>query len=145
MKFIDAPPNIDFQNGHKVSEGGKWEIGLYTVMFGVRVNIAKVGACGSCVSLCAGNNPLVIALVYMCALQLMSEQPEEASETYIQKMFPEFQVRPINLDTENFCKLLLVSTPEQGKEAITLEEAEGYAEASARAFLGPAIIAMSKE
>jgi hypothetical protein len=52
MNFNPAEPNENFFQ-RWISEEGRWEIGFYRVIFGVRVRLGLVGADGVILDYCA--------------------------------------------------------------------------------------------
>jgi hypothetical protein len=98
MQFTQAAPDENFPLGRWVSENNIWELGFYPVLFGVRVKLGKVGS--PCVNLnyCAGNDE-GFALILLATVALILEAvPESVTERQIERLFPGYTIKPINLD-----------------------------------------------
>jgi hypothetical protein len=98
MRFKAAPTEPNFDRFKLVSEGGEWELGLWSVMFGVRVRFGRTGAGGVELDYCAGADPLFQMELLNAVHIILLEIPETVTESELRRIFPDFHVKPINLD-----------------------------------------------
>lgn len=80
------------------SEGGVWSIGLWKVMFGVRVVAWCRGSVGSSVDYCAGDNPNFMAELLATVRTIFLHLPESISERDVVELMPRWEIRPIDRD-----------------------------------------------
>jgi hypothetical protein len=106
MKFKAVEPDENFSLLRLVSEGGKWELGLRPMLFGVRVSLGRVWAVGLVVDYCAGAKVADQFGVLAVVLDILEHFPEEASERDALGFFPEQRIRPMYNDPECWAKLL---------------------------------------
>lgn len=98
MKFKIAPTEPNFDRLKLVSEGGNWELGLWSVMFGVRVRLGRAGQFYVSLDYCAGADPMFQLELLNAVHIILQEVPESISDRDLEDMFPNFQIKPINLD-----------------------------------------------
>jgi hypothetical protein len=98
MTFHPAKPN-DHLFHRWVSTGGRWELGFWRVMFGVRVRLGLVGNGWCTLDLCAGADPEFQAELLRTVMAALIPFDEKSSERQIQDMIPAYsEIKPINLD-----------------------------------------------
>ena len=99
MEFQQAPPNPYYDNNGYcqclLSKEGNWIVGLYPVMFGVRVIVCPNNSAGITLSICAGDNPDNIRIIYLAMILWMSNWKEEVNESIISDNFPRYPYKPI--------------------------------------------------
>jgi hypothetical protein len=98
MKFNRAKPTEDFSI-RLVSEKGIWEMGIHDVLFGRRVSFNRVGAHCYLRDYCAGAD-LLFQMELLNAVHIILQRlPDEAqSEPLADLIFPDYLIKPINLD-----------------------------------------------
>lgn len=119
MKFKRAVPDENFPGLHFVSEGGEWEAGLYSMIFGVRVRLARVGAFGPAIDYCAGSNSGDQLMLLAVVITILEELPEKTTEREMQDYLPRQRIRPIYNDPECWKKLRDLS-PKSWSKLLTL-------------------------
>lgn len=77
---------------------GLWKVGVWPVMFGVRVVAWKEGSFGRSVDYCAGDNEEFLATLLFTIKEILSSYPEDVSEVEIEDKMPPWTVRPIYRD-----------------------------------------------
>jgi hypothetical protein len=120
MKFhrVQTEPNYDRLK--LVSEGGEWELGLWRVMFGVRVRFGLAGAGGVELDYCAGADPMFQLELLNAVHIILQEVPESVTCGEIQRMFPGFHIKPINLDP--FCWKRLQEMRDEARQRLQIDE-----------------------
>lgn len=99
MIFKPAQPNEIFAERRWLSEpAGRWELGLQPMMFGVRVQLALVGACGPTLNYCAGADRGQIIMLLITVTLALEPFAEDATEDEIRHAFPDYTVKPIFFD-----------------------------------------------
>lgn len=98
MTFKKAPLCENFPISHWVSTGGQWEIGLYPMIFGVRVRCGRVGAGYVALDLCAGADPKFQLELLRCVMIVLIPVSEDILEAAMQAIFPRCDRKPINTD-----------------------------------------------
>lgn len=78
-----------------LSESGVWEVGLAEMMFGVRVQVARVGAIGPTLNYCAGPSPDAIWSLCYTVLLALEAFPETIGEAELRAAFPDYTVKPV--------------------------------------------------
>ena len=106
MTFHDAETDENFPLLRRVSEGGRWELGLYPMMFGVRVRLGIVGNGWCTLDYCAGPNPAEQFFLLGLVAGNLYWLPEESSEVDLQSIFPRQRIKPMHLDKECLERLL---------------------------------------
>lgn len=96
MKFKFAPTEPNFDKLKLVSEEGGWELGLWSVMFGVRVRFGRTGGCGVELDYCAGADELFQWELLNAIHIILLEVPESVSNCELRRMFPDYTVKPVN-------------------------------------------------
>lgn len=105
MTFEQAETTDNFLLLRKVSAGGRWELGLYPVMFGVRVRLGLCKMSWCTLDYCGGANPLDYMELLRRVQMILLGVPEEVSEAELCKLFPGFDVKPVILDEACWKKL----------------------------------------
>ena len=118
MRFRRVPPDDNFSMLRLVSEGGKWEVDLYPVLFGVRIRCGQVGACAVVLDYCAGADINLRVEILLLVLQVL-EAMDEASTTEgdIDRAFPKWTRRPIDRDPICLPKLREIAAATSGDDA----------------------------
>jgi len=106
VKFKATDPDENFRFARFLSAGGKWEVGLRPMLFGVRASLGQVGAFGPCVDYCAGDKFADQVNVLSALLTILEALPEELSEREMADYFPYQEVKPMRNDPECWAKLL---------------------------------------
>jgi hypothetical protein len=105
MKFRRAPTEPNFDRLKLVSEGGEWELGLWSVMFGVRLRF--------------GLNAVHI---------ILQEVPETVTESELHRMFPDYTLKPIN--NCPYCWPRLQQMRDEARARLAIEEWLPFEEAA---------------
>jgi len=98
MKFLPAEPSLNFPAVRYVSEQGKWEIGLFPVMFGVRVRMGPVNAPYCSIDYCAGADVEFQHKLMATVMVILAPVDESISPDAIERIFPGYNRKPINND-----------------------------------------------
>ena len=99
MIFHATSPSEDFDIFRMESAGGRWELGGYRVIFGVRVRVGMVGKGWCAADLCCGADPMLRAKVLAYVLWKLEALDEETTtERAISDLFPYPDVKPLNFD-----------------------------------------------
>jgi hypothetical protein len=126
--MIDAPNHLENQMfRRKVSEDGKYEIGIYPVMFGFRVRAGKVGD-GYChIDYCCQTDLSLIGLVYSCVAAIMQEHIEAGKPVFANFPVPENKLYNDGVAIAELVKLATESIYLK-RIVITKEELKSYRE-----------------
>lgn len=95
MKFHPAEPNDGLKLLRMVSAGGRWEVGLHPVMFGVRVRAGLAGDMTYAIDLCAGNDPARIDLLLKLVVAFLDRFPESVRDGEVSRAVPLNTVKPV--------------------------------------------------
>jgi hypothetical protein len=98
MQFSKAEPNEDFLLGRWVSENNIWEIGFCPVAYGVRVRLGRVGNYWVNLDYCADADTGFAYVLLATVVLILSYVPENITEIEVERMFPWFEIKPINRD-----------------------------------------------
>lgn len=98
MKFTVAPTTEDFLIHRLTSENNVWEVGIYPVLFGIRVAANPVGEIAYTINYCCGNNPEFSLVLLATVVGILESLPESISEREVSRLFPTYKVRPIDKD-----------------------------------------------
>lgn len=96
MRFRLAPTEPNFDLIKLVSEGGEWELGLWSVMFGVRLRFGRTGAMSVELDYCAGADEIFQLELLNAIHIILQEVPETVTDGELQRMFPDYVLKPIN-------------------------------------------------
>jgi hypothetical protein len=98
MKFnqVDTCDNYDCLKLR--SAGGGWELGLRSMMFGVRVRFGRTGEGYCSLDYCAGASPLFQMELLNAIHIILQEVPEDIHVCDLEAMFPRYTIKPIDLD-----------------------------------------------
>ena len=98
MKFHVAEDNSNYF-ARRVSETGKWEMGLIHRTFGrVAVGFSPINACGPSMTYCCGNNMNLAREVMWIIKIVLQAYSEDLPEPTIVAIFPQWNARPIDQD-----------------------------------------------
>lgn len=109
-----------------VTEDGKYEVGIYPVMFGYRIRAGKVGQMYLNLDYCGGADPVMIRLIYNAVAQIIDDNIANGWDAFAN--FPKQYTKPMIKDPECLAQLLLLvplvdlSAP----VTVTEEELQGY-------------------
>lgn len=93
---------------------GLWRIGMWPVLFGVRVIAWREGSCGRSIDYCAGNDSVFLLRLLHTIKAILSKYPEDVSESEIEATMPPWETRPISGDPACWGALQrLAETPAQ--------------------------------
>ena len=109
MKFKAADPDENFSLARFLSDGGRWEIGLRPMLFGVRVSLGLVGGIGPAVDYCAGAKLDDQLNILSVVLAVLKKLPEEVNEREIRNSFPQQKIKPMFNDPACWEKLLALA------------------------------------
>lgn len=98
MKFTRAEPTENYPKLRMVSEDGAYEVGLYPVMFGVRIRAGRSNSPVCDIDYCAGADPLFQVLLLAAVVDILESLPDGTPSSEIQNMMPRFERKPINQD-----------------------------------------------
>jgi hypothetical protein len=85
------------------SESDRWEVGLYPVLYGVRVRAGLVNptlgyAPSLSIDYCAGADEGFTLALLAVVVHLLSSLPETVTPGQVERLFPGYQVKPIDKD-----------------------------------------------
>lgn len=112
MNFSPAESTEYLPKRRQLSENGRWEIGLYPVLYGTRVRAGIAGSPCCVIDLCAGPTEKGQELLYSRILKILSRLPEEISEGEVSRMIPEHSVKPVLNDMGFMLRLVELSESE---------------------------------
>ncbi len=95
MKLIKTEPNENFDLARYVSENGEWEMGLMSMIYGVRVCGNRVGSFAHVFYYCAGADRGFISVLLLVMISILQSLPESISERELKRMLPSYEVKPI--------------------------------------------------
>jgi len=126
-QFIDAPYNThSCLHKMKVSKDGKYEIGIYVVMYGFRIRAGYAGKLWVELDYCAGSDLVMVNLLYHAILTLLTDRISKGENPF--KDLPIQDVKPMINDPECLAKLLEVIKDCHIADVtqITAAELQGY-------------------
>lgn len=97
MTFTKAEPTIDYEVRY-VSASGRWQVGLHSMMFGVRVRLSETGRPTCWPDYCAGDDPDFQQELLRTVMLILLTVDEKASISEVEALFPQGRVKPIILD-----------------------------------------------
>lgn len=111
MQERRAIPRMDFKLAtptegmpHRwTSENGVWELGLRPMLYGVRVSAGtieegKTEVMYYSIDYCAGSDQAFLLNLLAAVFMLLCALPEEVTGREVEKLFPTYERKPINLD-----------------------------------------------
>lgn len=98
MKFTRAEPTGNFPKLRMVSEDGAYEVGLYPVLFGVRIRAGRVNSPVCDIDYCAGADQLFQVMLLGTVVAILESLPNGTPSSEIRRMMPGFERKPINQD-----------------------------------------------
>jgi hypothetical protein len=128
MKFRRAPTEPNFDRLKLVSEGGEWELGLWSVMFGVRLRFGRTGSCGVELDYCAGADTMFQLELLNAVHIILQEVPETVTESELHRMFPDYTLKPIN--NCPYCWPRLQQMRDEARARLAIEEWLPFEEAA---------------
>ncbi|MGL5923746.1 hypothetical protein [Chroococcidiopsis sp.] len=124
MIFTSTEPNINVDLLNWRSETGRFELGMRSVIYGIRVVLSYPKGYGYEVNYCVGLNGTYIVLVFEAVRQVLLEFDEQCDVCDIRRKFPVQTIKPMNNDPVCFQHLLqkgaasLEKNPDQELESI---------------------------
>lgn len=99
MRFtaVESSPETGYTKTW-ASENNVWEIGIYPVLFGVRVRGGRVGCQGLDIDYCAGNDPVFLSQLLTTVMSILESFPETLTSQELHTLLPGYEKKPINLD-----------------------------------------------
>lgn len=104
MKFSSADPTDDLVV-RLVSETGRWQVGVYPVLFGFRVRAGLTGTCWYALDYCAADNEIFLMQLLIAVVTILESYPEDVTEQQISADFPRYQIKPIDRDPTCWARL----------------------------------------
>lgn len=98
MTLRPTDPDENLQILRLISAGGRWELGLAPMLFGVRVRAGLVGDYCVALDYCAGADTRFQMELLAVVIRIFETLPEAISPAELQRMLPQYKVRPINND-----------------------------------------------
>lgn len=100
MTFHQVETDENFDVMKWVSTGGKWELGHYRVMFGVRVRFGRAGEGYVLLDLCAGSDRQLQDDLLRCVMAILLPVSEDSTSRQILEKFPcaSSRIKPIHKD-----------------------------------------------
>lgn len=98
MEFHQAEPTENLSMLRLVSAGGRWELGLWPVLFGVRVRAGVVGEMTCAVDYCAGANvPDMLTLLHVVR-RILEGFGEDVPAYVVERALPVQDLKPVFRD-----------------------------------------------
>lgn len=98
MEFKPASTTMNYPTLRLVSEGGSWEVGIWPVIFGLRVRAGRTDNTVSvAVDYCAGNDE-VFCFHLLATMVKILERGVSITHRELERILPTWEVRPINQD-----------------------------------------------
>lgn len=99
MQLKLAEKTLNYPMLRLISENDVWEMGLYPVIYGVRVSCNRIGS-GTYLKggYCCGRSPLLVMEVCLAIALILSTFDESAEEWKVDLVLPQWNLRPINRD-----------------------------------------------
>ena len=120
MKFHRVEPDENYDCLKLQSEGGLWELGLRSMMYGVRVRLGRTGEFYVSLDYCAGAD-LAFQLDLLNAIHMiLQEVPESVGDVTLEGMFPHYTIKPISLCPE--CWPTLQKMRDDARARLGIEE-----------------------
>lgn len=94
MTFKETTPDENFCY-RLISAEGRWELGYYQVLYGIRIRLGRPGNGWCNLDYCAGDQSAYQHILLHCVRTILSCVPESVSERELEKMFPRQDVKPI--------------------------------------------------
>ena len=118
MLFQSAPCSLD--TGYTItyaSETGRWELGIWPVMFGFRVRAGLAGDGFVAVDYCAADQTIFLRELFAVVMLILEQLPEDTQPGELYRILPGHEVKPINQDP---CweKLQDLAKPGAAREAL---------------------------
>lgn len=88
MKF-NLAPNTNYSVERYLSEDKVWEVFIYRVMFGYRVQVCAVGSCYLLVNYCCRDDANLLVATLATCLSRLSQIKEPITEQKILQVLPE--------------------------------------------------------
>lgn len=95
MKFNEAERTENFPLKRFVSEVGRWELGFYPVIFGVRLRMGVVGDPWVDVDYCCGANFGFQRALLLCILTLLADVDEQITPAELNRILPAGEIKPL--------------------------------------------------
>lgn len=105
MKLTQTEKSDAFPIVRYTSENNLWEVGIYPVLFGVRVGANPVGDFCYAIEYCAGDNPGFAFALLITVIKILESLPETVSACDVRDLFPSYALRLV--DRDNCWKTLL--------------------------------------
>lgn len=111
MKFRTAQVTRELCVWAARSENNVWEVSIDRVMFGWRVHVTYVSDNCYCVDYCAGADLGWVLRLLGAVLSTMEQFDETLTSSELRdlRIFPDYKVRPMALDTECWTEILKVA------------------------------------
>ena len=94
MIFQRVEPSSEYRALRFLSEEGRWELGLSPYHSGIRLRMGLVGRPPSVLDFCLGHDARIYSHVLLAVMAHLEPQPESASATAIDALFPWAGTRP---------------------------------------------------
>ena len=102
------------------SENHIWQVRLDRVLYGCRVHVGRKGAMSFVTDYCAGAEPLWHGALFATIVSIMSKFPESVTDNELDKIFPDWKIRPMFNDRECWHKLCVLGDMGQEFEDIAM-------------------------
>lgn len=100
MELINAPIDQNFDIHRAVSENQQWQIGLRSMIFGVRVCGNRVGSNVFVFDYCAGADRYFVVTLLAIMKDILSSLPESISERELERILPKEGIKPNTINSE---------------------------------------------
>jgi hypothetical protein len=120
MKFNQVDPCENYDRLKLRSEGGRWELGLRSMIYGVRVRFGRTGEGYCSLDYCAGASPIFQMELINAIHIILLEVSEDIHVCDLEHMFPRYEIKPINLDP--VCWPELVRMRDAARERLGIQD-----------------------
>lgn len=123
MKFTLSTCTEDLDILRETSETGRWQLGVWSVLYGGRVRAGVVGSGVLVVDYCAGRDATHICEALGLVREILSALPEDVTEDEVAALMPGYERKPIHNDKTCVPRLMALAARAKAGEALVTREA----------------------
>lgn len=94
------------------TEDGKWEVGIYPVLYGFRIRAGEVGSCMCRLDMCIGDNWLLMYAIFPIVCNII----EQRGHVPDIREWPAAQIKPVWKDPEYMVQLSLMDEDPESRD-----------------------------
>ena len=123
MKFTLSHTTEGLDVLREVSESGRWELGVWRVLYGYRIRAGVVDNGVFAVDYCTGSDMNHVSEVLGLVRVILSSLPEDVEGDEVHALMPGFQVKPIHNDKACVPRLMALAARANAGEDLLGREA----------------------